>query len=180
MRSQGTSLQPLLDEDIAALFPIDQPISPTKPLCKAEADVDDGCCSWLPSGLPVFGWCLMCIFGNVAQSVSIKLCGLAFPSNPYFVFWVSCLPFFLSFHLFLIMLRVVWPAEITQEMRDIPERKFIAFGLLNAANGTLLLYSNAHVSGLLQALLGPTIVTVPLGMLFRCVFVLSPVVETRP
>lgn len=44
--------------------------------------------------------------------------------------------------------------------------KFLIVGTLTALNGALMLFSNAHVPGVLQALLGPTIVTIPLSMLF--------------
>jgi len=50
-------------------------------------------------------------------------------------------------------------------MRSVPQWKMIIIGVLTTVNGIFILFASPNVPGVMQALLGPTIVTIPMAML---------------
>jgi drug/metabolite transporter (DMT)-like permease len=50
--------------------------------------------------------------------------------------------------------------------RKVPQYKFAIIGTALALNGVCIVFANPHVPGIMQALIGPTIVTVPMSVLF--------------
>lgn len=112
----------------------------------------------------IFLWVIGAILANVAQSVYLKQSGNKMPAFPYFLFWWTVIPFVIVFYL---LLAGAWlMGSITPEMRRVPQYKFMIIGTLTTLNGVLMLFANPHVPGVMQALLGPTVVTIPLSMFF--------------
>ncbi|KAL6076668.1 hypothetical protein QOT17_002790 [Balamuthia mandrillaris] len=90
------------------------------------------------------------------------------PDFPYFIFWLTTIFFVIAFYAFLF---VVWlMGGIPRSMWSIPQYKFMIIGTLTTLKGIFMLFSNSHVPGVMQALLGPTVVTIPMAM--GCSFLL--------
>jgi len=115
----------------------------------------------------VLFWCTGAIFGSVMQNVYLEECGRKMPIYSYFIFWSTTIPFCVVF--FAALAVVHWRGEIGDGERGIPQYKWIIIGVLNMMNGLLLLNSNPHVPGAMQALLGPQVATIPLSMLVSLV-----------
>eukprot|EP01113_Clastostelium_recurvatum_P037920 TRINITY_DN5599_c0_g2_i1.p1 TRINITY_DN5599_c0_g2~~TRINITY_DN5599_c0_g2_i1.p1 ORF type:complete len:469 (-),score=89.32 TRINITY_DN5599_c0_g2_i1:56-1462(-) len=113
--------------------------------------------------LGILFWVVSTIVTSVWQGVALKQAGTALPDFPYFIFWFTAAIFVIVFFLFLWFLQY-FTNEITPEVTRISQKKLFIVGGLTTLNGVFLLFANAQVSGILQALLGPTIVTIPIAM----------------
>jgi drug/metabolite transporter (DMT)-like permease len=108
--------------------------------------------------------CFAVIFG-VGQTVFLKRVGDALPIFPYLFFWSTALVFVFVFMTFLLG-TVLFTRQIKKKDWRFPQYKLMVIGGLTALNGAFMLFSNPHVPGVLQALLGPSVVTIPLSMVF--------------
>jgi len=113
----------------------------------------------------IFTWVVLSIIAGVAQTVTLKQSGNAMPNFPYFIFWFTALLFVFCFALLLICVEV-FTKQITPEMRRFPHYKYAIIGVLTTLNGVFILFPNPYVPGSMQALIGPTITTIPLSMAF--------------
>uniref|UniRef100_A0A7S3DG81 Uncharacterized protein n=1 Tax=Palpitomonas bilix TaxID=652834 RepID=A0A7S3DG81_9EUKA len=59
----------------------------------------------------------------------------------------------------------------TAATRPVPQKWLVFFGFLTAIASYLELFSSSSVSGEMQSLLGPTVGTIPLAMIFSAIFV---------
>mmetsp|Transcript_377 Transcript_377/g.579 ORF Transcript_377/g.579 Transcript_377/m.579 type:complete len:457 (-) Transcript_377:213-1583(-) len=111
--------------------------------------------------------CICVVFFMTGMTVSLKLTGTRFPNFPFFVTFSTSLfyliPIMIMMGVYFIYLKA---ANKKSENDRVPHGQLFFLGLLNAVMGVLMLFSNSHVPGLLQALLGPTIATIPLSMIF--------------
>jgi len=124
---------------------------------------------WSREALKVLFWCTGGILGAVVQNVYLAESGKKLRQYPYFIYWSTTIPFNLIFGIALAGV-MCFTDQITYQMRRISQYKFATIGFLNAINGLLLLFSNPHVPGPIQALLGPTVVTIPLTMIVCFIF----------
>jgi len=108
-------------------------------------------------------WCVGCILSSVLQGVYIKQAGNALANFPYFLFWFTAIPFVILFFLYYWGV-LLFTKQITPEMRKAQQYKMAIIGVLTAVNGIFILFASPNVPGTMQALLGPTIVTIPMAM----------------
>eukprot|EP01095_Lingulamoeba_sp_RSL-Kostka_P000252 TRINITY_DN10386_c0_g1_i1.p1 TRINITY_DN10386_c0_g1~~TRINITY_DN10386_c0_g1_i1.p1 ORF type:complete len:540 (-),score=147.62 TRINITY_DN10386_c0_g1_i1:202-1821(-) len=110
-------------------------------------------------------YCIFAVIFTVMTTVYLFLTGQHMPDFPFFIFWsgaVSFTPFF------FVTLAYSWfiKKEIGKLEFSVPQYKLFVIGMFTALNGVCIIYANPHVPGILQAILGPTVVTIPLGMIF--------------
>eukprot|EP01112_Ceratiomyxa_fruticulosa_P017176 TRINITY_DN529_c0_g1_i1.p1 TRINITY_DN529_c0_g1~~TRINITY_DN529_c0_g1_i1.p1 ORF type:complete len:429 (+),score=46.68 TRINITY_DN529_c0_g1_i1:148-1434(+) len=109
-------------------------------------------------------WVIANIVTNVWQGVALKQAGNAMPDFPFFIFWFTAIFFVIAYFLFLWALQL-FTKQITHESKQFPQYKLFFMGALTTLNGVFILYGNSHVPGVLQALLGPSITTIPITMM---------------
>jgi len=83
---------------------------------------------------------------------------------PYFLFWFTAVPFVVLFFVYYLVV-LLFTKQLTKEMRQVPQWKMAVIGILNTVNGIFILFASPNVPGVMQALLGPSIVTIPMAML---------------
>lgn len=105
-------------------------------------------------------WVVAAIISNVGQTIYLQKASAVMSQYPYFLFWFTCIPFVLIFFVYWAFIRFA-----THQMDDqapVPQYKYFILGLTTTLNGLLMLFAAPNVPGLMQALLGPTIATIPL------------------
>ncbi|KAL6055419.1 EamA domain-containing protein [Balamuthia mandrillaris] len=111
-------------------------------------------------------WVVASIVTGVAQGVYLKQVGTAMPDFPYFIFWFTAIFFVIAFYAFLF---VVWlMGGIPRSMWFVVLYKSMIIGTLTTLNGIFMLFSNSHVPGIMQALLGPVRISRSLFLTSLC------------
>ena len=116
------------------------------------------------STLALLFWALLAVVCGVGQTLYLALSlSVAMPNYPFWVFAVTAFPFLIVFAAVYVGF-LVFTNQITPSMRAVSHTKWALIGALTAVNGACLLFAGPHVSGQQQALLGPTVVIVPMCM----------------
>ena len=116
-------------------------------------------------GLLLVFWATLAIVSGVGQTLYLGLSlGVAMPQYPFWVFWTTAIIFLAVFAVVLAGFQL-FTTQITRSMRSVSHMKWATIGFLTAINGACLLFAGPHIPGQEQALLGPTVVIVPMCMI---------------
>jgi len=133
------------------------------------------------SNTPALIAAIVTVLAGVAQTYFLQKSGKSLAPYPYFLFLSTAWVFVPLFWLVVLGFWFLRPKNFLPDLnepntkynrlfRGVPQYAIFIMGLLTALNGVGLLFANAKVPPLSQALLGPTVVIVPMVMALSLCF----------
>lgn len=134
----------------------------------------DGRCSCIKNSIArirVGSIALLLILCQSLQVVSFKRIGYSLGPYPYFIL-LSVSAFFVPiFTSIVVFIRVTGGPFVQEIVRCKYIMHYCVVGILNALNGVLVIFSNPHVGGIMQALLTQTVI--PWTLILSCIYLKS-------
>lgn len=110
---------------------------------------------WKAIRVPLYA--VLTILSAALQSVSFKKAGYSLMSFPYIILLVVAFSFIPILFLFVFYIDKTY--GILKESKTVEVKKtFAVLGFLNALNGVLIIFSNPHVSGIVQSALAQAVI----------------------
>jgi len=104
---------------------------------------------------------ILTIVAAALQAVSFKKAGYSLQKFPYVILLVVAFSFIPILFIFVVYIDRTY--GILKESKTYEVKKtFVILGFLNAANGILIIFSNPHVSGIVQSALAQTVIPMTL------------------